>query len=76
MSRAILVYRLPQERNEYTAAVHGLDWALTVCDVDEVLRKYLKYGHTFQTADEALESVRDELWSIASGYGVTRDMIE
>lgn len=63
MPRATLTFKLPEETSEHQTAVHALDWKLVVYEVDMYLRNKLKHGHDLKTADQALEAVRDYLWS-------------
>jgi len=51
-----------------------MDWYLTAWDIDQDLRRWLKYGHKFESADEALEGVRERLWSIMEERGISMDM--
>jgi len=63
-----------------TLTIHGSDEEIrqyldgprldcVVEDLDAELREKLKYGHTFQTADEAMEWVRVELAECYEGSG-------
>jgi len=63
------------DREEMTIAIHAMDWALTAWDMDNELRNWLKRGHKFTTADEALEAVRDMLREILERRNITLDMI-
>lgn len=72
---AIYKFDLPEDQNDLTVFMHAYDWALTVWDMDNKLRNWLKYGHDFKTADESLESVRDELHKILEERSITLDMI-
>jgi len=73
--QAVLKFDLPEDRDEYTAANHGMDYALTCWDMDQKLRSWLKYGHNFESADEALERVREVLNEIMDDHGIHLDMI-
>lgn len=42
-------------------ATNATALALAVYEVDKVYRGWLKHGHTFKTADEALEAARAAL---------------
>jgi len=63
------------DREEMMIAVHAMDWALTAWDLDRELRNWLKHGHKFTTADEALEAVREMLREILDSRNITLDMI-
>ena len=72
MSRAGLCFRLPQEREEFEAAAHGMDWRIVCQELDEILRQFLKYGFPphLTTPGDVAESVRAELRSRIEGMGL------
>lgn len=72
---ALLAYRLPDERTEYLAAAHGLDWAFVSLAVDRQFRDWLKYGHDFKSADEALAAARAHLREEIAGRNINLEMI-
>lgn len=59
--KGILRFNLPEENNEFMLAKRGSEWANTLYDVDRKLRDCLKYGHSYTSINEALESIRDYL---------------
>ena len=61
MPKAILEFTLPEERHEHLTAVHGMDLALNLWNIDQELRGLLHHGHKFTTPDEALEHIRNFL---------------
>ena len=73
--QAILKFNLPEDRDEYTASSHGMNYALTCWDIDQKLREWLKYGHQFESADEALERVREVFHEIMDDHNIHLDMI-
>lgn len=72
---ALLAYRLPDERTEYLAAAHGLDWAFVSLEMDRKLRDWLKYGHDFKSADEALAAARAHLREEIADRNIDLEMI-
>lgn len=56
--KAILQFDLPNENYEYRQAVNAGEWRSVCWDLDVKLRAWLKYGHQFDSADQALETVR------------------
>ena len=55
--KATLEFNLPEERDEHIRAVHAADaWAL-LDDIDQELRRILKYGSEI-TRDQMAESIR------------------
>jgi hypothetical protein len=73
--QTVLKFDLPEDRDECIAASHGMDYALSCWDMDQKLRGWLKYGHKFESADDALEECREQLREIMYDHGVTLDMI-
>ena len=62
--KAILEFNLPEDQIEFDTACKAADYKLILSDLDEQLRSFLKYGHTFKDPDEALQMVRDELYDL------------
>jgi len=56
--KAILEFKLPEDKEEYAAASRGMDWALLVLDIDQFIRNKIKYE---QDRDGILQLVRNEL---------------
>jgi hypothetical protein len=74
--KATLEFDLPEDDCAFRLASRGMDWALVVHGlVNGSLRSWLKYGHEFTTADEALEAVRDLVFSEIEAHGVSLDDI-
>jgi hypothetical protein len=68
--RATLEFTLPKETVEHQWAVNAPKMAGCISETDEKLRSWLKHGHTFKSADDALEAVRemfDEVLCLAAG---------
>lgn len=74
MTRAILCFKLPQERNEHLAALHGLDFFLAVSAFDEWLRVEIKHGTQYDRA--ALQAARDCLREYLNGYGIDMEAFD
>ena len=53
--KAILEFSLPEEDAEHKMALYGADYLFILQDVLQEIRKFLKHGHQFSDADEALE---------------------
>jgi len=56
--KAILEFKLPEDKEEYDTASRGMDWALLVLDIDQFIRNKIKYE---QDKDGILQLVRDRL---------------
>ena len=59
--KAILEFNLPEEEREYQMANQARDMLCVIGNLEDTLRSYLKYGHTFKTPEEALQSIRTRL---------------
>ena len=59
--KAKTVYRLPDEAGEFRAAMEGARLRAVVGEHLSRLRAWLKHGHDFAAADEALEAARGQL---------------
>ena len=59
--KAILEFELPADKENFDTSAKGMDWAIVAWDLDQLLRKMLKYGHEYKDADTALQQVRDAL---------------
>jgi hypothetical protein len=57
--KAILEFKLPEDREEYVVASRGMEWALLVLDIDQFIRNKIKYE---QDKDGILQLVRDRLY--------------
>ena len=66
---ATLKFNLPEEREDHLLAVRAGDMAAGVADAMEQTRCWLKHGHDFKTADEAIEACRALL---ADAAGIAR----
>lgn len=59
--KAILEFNLPDDNNEFKLATRGQDYFSAIWNTLQEIRGYLKHGHNFKTADEALEQIRESL---------------
>lgn len=73
MPKAIIEFDLPDERWQYKCANNGTNFFCILTELDNYLRSKLKYGHEYESADDALEDVRKELWNLMEGEGVNLD---
>lgn len=76
MPKCYLEFDLETEESELKMALNGTKWALVSWDIDQLLRQYLKYGHEFKSANDAIETIREELHSIIEKYNLTLNDIE
>ena len=59
--KAILEFELPEDKEEFDAASKGMDWAIVAWDIDQLLRKKLKYGDLLPNTRAELEEIRNTL---------------
>ena len=56
--KAILEFNLPEDEEQFNAANRGLDWALTLWNIDQFIRNKIKYE---QDTDGVLQVLQTEL---------------
>jgi len=61
MPKVTITFNLPEEENELKLAQRGKDYFCIIFETLQEIRSYLKYGHEFKDADEALEKIRETL---------------
>lgn len=71
--KAMLEFSLPEEREEYETTLNGRKWRLVVDEMDEELRRIVKYNDArLADAEVAIyEKVRNMLWEKRVEYGLT-----
>lgn len=58
--KAILEYSLPDDLRDYKVASQADEMLQFLCYIQEYLRRIRKYGHSFKSADEAIDAISDE----------------
>ena len=58
--KANLEYNLPEDQEQFNVASKGMEWALLVWDLDQMVRKLVKY-HPEEYDTKTLEYIREEL---------------
>lgn len=74
--KAYLSFNLPRDKCDHEVAVHAMDWALTVLDIENQLRNWSKYGNEFKDVEGAIESIRDKIRELLYDRGISLEMIE
>ena len=69
--KAILEFNLQEDEEQFNTASKGMDWALTVWDMNNILRDKLKYGNLFPNTTAELEEIRDSLNEMLVDRGLT-----
>ena len=68
--KAILEFNLPEDEEQFNAANKGMDWALLTWDIDQLLRKKLKYSDLLPNTRAELEEIRDTLNEMLTDRGL------
>ena len=68
---ATLTFNLPEETEEHQAALDGQKWKSSIKDLDQHFRDKLKYGHTLDSADKALEYARQIIYETLAVEGLS-----
>ena len=74
--KATLEYDLIEDAGQFKIACTAMDWALTVFDIDNEMRRIIKYGHKFKTVEQVVEHIRGRLFDIMQEKNIDLDMIE
>jgi hypothetical protein len=69
--KATLEFNLPEEREEHQVALDGQKWAGIACGMNEQLRSWMKHGHGFANAEQALDETRKLLLQSIENEGLT-----
>ena len=56
--KAILEFNLPEDQRSFEMANQAVDMVAAIGHFEDKLRSYIKYGHEFKSADEALCAIR------------------
>ena len=54
----MLVFKLPENQEEHLLVANGARYHSALWRIDQQCRSWLKHGHSFRSAEEALEAVR------------------
>lgn len=74
MSTGILKFNLPEEDSEFMLAKRGHEWAYALQSIDDQLREFVKYGHKFISAMDAVEGIRKLLYNEMQDRNLTFDL--
>ena len=65
--KAILEFNLPEDKVDFDLALQGSDWKHVCWEMDQLLRKHLKYDDDLKEDDiKMLQYVRDQFWKFMS----------
>jgi len=67
--KAILEFDLPEDEEQFNVASKSMDWALLTWDLDQMIRKLVKY-HPEEYDTKTLEHVQEEILNIMEEKGL------
>ena len=56
--KAILEFELPEDKENFDVASKGMDWALVVWDMDQIMHKKVKYEELSDDSRLVIEDLR------------------
>jgi len=56
--KAILEFELPEDKEHFDVASRGMDWALVVWDMDQIMHKKVKYAELTDDSRLVIEELR------------------
>jgi len=59
--KAILEFELPEDKEHFDVTSRGMDWALVVWDMDQMMRQRLKYAELTNDSRKVIEDLRSTL---------------
>ncbi len=69
--KAILEFNLPEDKVDFDLAIQGSDWKHVCWEMDQLLRKHLKYDNDLKEDEvKILQYVRDEFWKFINENNV------
>jgi hypothetical protein len=68
--KATLEFTLPEEHREHLMAAQAAEMTYAMADFKHQLRQWLKHGHEFQGADEALHKVSEMAHELFDGFDI------
>lgn len=66
--QAVLTFNLPEDEAELLTALAGMDHIAAIHDYQERLRNLHKYGHGFESTEQALESLYSDYCAIMQDF--------
>lgn len=69
--KATLSFSLPDEQEEFDAALDGMEWKIVVSEISDYLRAELKYKELTDDQRDCLEQARDVLLSAIDGRNLS-----
>lgn len=70
---ATLRFTLPDENTDYHNAMHGERYRAVIEELDEWLRRQIKYTELPEVETKCFEAVRENLWRIRKSWEIPDD---
>ena len=64
----------PDDKTKYDIMNQAIRMQRVLWDLSEALRSWEKYGHQFNSADNAVYSIREEFYKTLNNYEVNIDL--
>lgn len=72
--KAIFEFQLPEDQREYEIMNQAYKMKQALWYINEALRSWDKYGHTFTSADDAIDKIREEFYRSLNEHQVNIDL--
>jgi hypothetical protein len=67
-------FNLPDDQHEYEVMSQATKMQSFLWDFSQQLRSWQKYDNDFKDADDALDKIREEFYSLVNGHGINIDL--
>jgi hypothetical protein len=72
--KATFEFNLPEDQREYEIMNQANRTQSFLWDWSQQLRSWDKYGHTFTSADDAVDKIREEFYRLINEHGINLDL--
>jgi phage-related tail protein len=72
--KATFEFDLPEDQHEYDVMNQAIRMQKVIWEFSQQLREWEKYGHQFNSADNAVYSIREEFYKMLNNYEVNIDL--
>ena len=73
MSKAQLVFNLPEEDSEFRLAINANKWYCSMWDLDQFLRSKLKYEELSEEEYQIYDAIRSKLFECLDDHSISFD---
>jgi len=68
--KATLEFQLPEESREHLLASQAAEMSYAMAELKHKLHGWLKHGHEFKTADEAIAAAKKLAYELFDGFDI------